>query len=46
MGELIDDDVLNAFSIVARPKDVGAVVRIETERRRQSLQHLRALRVE
>jgi probable F420-dependent oxidoreductase len=27
MGELIDDDVLNAFSIVARPKDVGAVVR-------------------
>lgn len=27
MGELIDDDVLNAFSIVARPNDVGAIVR-------------------
>ena len=27
MGELIDDDVLNAFSVVAAPKDVGAVVR-------------------
>jgi probable F420-dependent oxidoreductase len=27
MGELIDDDVLNAFSVVARPKDVGDVVR-------------------
>ena len=27
MGELIDDDVLNAFSVVAPPIDVGAVVR-------------------
>jgi probable F420-dependent oxidoreductase len=27
MGELIDDDVLNAFSVVARPSEVGAVVR-------------------
>jgi probable F420-dependent oxidoreductase len=27
MGELIDDDVLNAFSVVAAPSDVGAVVR-------------------
>jgi hypothetical protein len=27
MGELIDDDVLNAFSVVAEPSDVGAVVR-------------------
>jgi hypothetical protein len=27
MGELIDDDVLNAFSVVAKPSDVGAVVR-------------------
>lgn len=27
MGELIDDDVLNAFSVVAAPPDVGAVVR-------------------
>src|SRR5580692_3537123 len=27
MGELIDDDVLNAFSVVAAPADVGAVVR-------------------
>jgi probable F420-dependent oxidoreductase len=27
MGELIDDDVLNAFSVVAAPRDVGAVVR-------------------
>jgi len=27
MGELIDDDVLNAFSVVAKPNDVGAVVR-------------------
>jgi probable F420-dependent oxidoreductase len=27
MGELIDDDVLNAFSVVALPSDVGAVVR-------------------
>jgi probable F420-dependent oxidoreductase len=27
MGELIDDDVLNAFSVVAAPTDVGAVVR-------------------
>ncbi|MGB8197842.1 MAG: LLM class F420-dependent oxidoreductase [Acidimicrobiales bacterium] len=27
MGELIDDDVLNAFAVVARPSDVGAVVR-------------------
>jgi len=27
MGELIDDDVLDAFSIVARPNDVGAIVR-------------------
>jgi probable F420-dependent oxidoreductase len=27
MGELIDDDVLNAFSVVASPDDVGAVVR-------------------
>jgi probable F420-dependent oxidoreductase len=27
MGELIEDDVLNAFSIVAEPKDVGGVVR-------------------
>jgi probable F420-dependent oxidoreductase len=26
MGELIDDDVLNAFSVVAKPSDVGAVV--------------------
>jgi probable F420-dependent oxidoreductase len=27
MGELIDDDVLNAFSVVAAPSDVGAIVR-------------------
>jgi probable F420-dependent oxidoreductase len=27
MGELIDDDVLDTFSVVAAPKDVGAVVR-------------------
>jgi probable F420-dependent oxidoreductase len=27
MGELIDDDVLNAFSVVAPPPDVGALVR-------------------
>jgi probable F420-dependent oxidoreductase len=27
MGELIDDDVLNAFAVVATPKDVGALVR-------------------
>jgi probable F420-dependent oxidoreductase len=27
MGELIDDDVLNAFSVVATPQDVGVVVR-------------------
>lgn len=27
MGGLIDDDVLNAFSVVASPNDVGAVVR-------------------
>ena len=27
MGELIDDDVLTTFSVVAAPKDVGAVVR-------------------
>jgi probable F420-dependent oxidoreductase len=27
MGELIDDDVLNAFSIVARPDEVGTVLR-------------------
>ncbi len=27
MGELIDDDVLNAFSVVARPAQVGAEVR-------------------
>ena len=27
MGELIDDDVLNAFSVVAAPSDVGAEVR-------------------
>ncbi len=27
MGELIDDDVLNAFSVVAAPKEVGGVVR-------------------
>jgi hypothetical protein len=27
MGELIDDDVLDAFSVVARPSDVGAAVR-------------------
>jgi probable F420-dependent oxidoreductase len=27
MGELIDDDVLEAFSVVAAPSDVGAVVR-------------------
>jgi probable F420-dependent oxidoreductase len=27
MGELIDDDVLDAFSVVARPTDVGAIVR-------------------
>ena len=27
MGELIDDDVLDAFSVVAKPNDVGAVVR-------------------
>jgi probable F420-dependent oxidoreductase len=27
MGELIDDDVLNAFSVVAQPSDVGDVVR-------------------
>jgi probable F420-dependent oxidoreductase len=27
MGELIDDDVLDAFSVVATPNDVGAVVR-------------------
>jgi probable F420-dependent oxidoreductase len=27
MGELIDDDVLNAFAVVATPHDVGAVVR-------------------
>lgn len=27
MGELINDDVLNAFSVVAAPSDVGAVVR-------------------
>jgi probable F420-dependent oxidoreductase len=27
MGQLIDDDVLNAFAVVALPKDVGAVVR-------------------
>ncbi len=27
MGELIDDDVLNAFSVVAAPADVGALVR-------------------
>ncbi|HUZ42239.1 MAG TPA: TIGR03617 family F420-dependent LLM class oxidoreductase [Acidimicrobiales bacterium] len=27
MGELIDNDVLNAFSVVAMPDDVGAVVR-------------------
>ena len=27
MGELIDDDVLDTFSVVAAPRDVGAVVR-------------------
>jgi len=27
MGELIDDDVLHAFSVVAAPEDVGALVR-------------------
>jgi probable F420-dependent oxidoreductase len=27
MGELIGDDVLDAFSVVARPSDVGAIVR-------------------
>jgi probable F420-dependent oxidoreductase len=27
MGELIDDDVLHAFAVVATPKDVGALVR-------------------
>ena len=27
MGELIDDDVLHAFAVVATPTDVGAVVR-------------------
>jgi probable F420-dependent oxidoreductase len=27
MGELIDDDVLNAFAVVAAPGDVGALVR-------------------
>jgi probable F420-dependent oxidoreductase len=27
MGELIDDDVLNTFSVVAAPRDVGALVR-------------------
>src|ERR1700733_1108604 len=27
MGELIDNDVLDAFAVVARPEDVGAVVR-------------------
>jgi probable F420-dependent oxidoreductase len=27
MGELIDDDVLNAFSVVAQPNDVGAALR-------------------
>ncbi|HEY5009920.1 MAG TPA: LLM class flavin-dependent oxidoreductase, partial [Acidimicrobiales bacterium] len=27
MGELIDDDVLNAFAVVAAPSDVGARVR-------------------
>lgn len=27
MGELIDDDVLNAFSVVAAPNEVGAMVR-------------------
>jgi len=27
MGELIDNDVLNAFSVVAVPNDVGALVR-------------------
>jgi probable F420-dependent oxidoreductase len=27
MGELIDDDVLNAFSVVAAPRDVGQEVR-------------------
>ena len=27
MGELIDDDVLNAFSVVAPPNEVGAVIR-------------------
>jgi probable F420-dependent oxidoreductase len=27
MGELIDDDVLNAFAVVATPRDVGVVVR-------------------
>ena len=31
MGELIDDDVLNAFSVVAAPADVGAVVRERLE---------------
>jgi len=27
MGELIDDDVLNTFSVVAAPNEVGAIVR-------------------
>jgi probable F420-dependent oxidoreductase len=27
MGELVDDDVLNTFAVVAAPDDVGAVVR-------------------
>jgi len=31
--------VLNAFSIVARPKDVGGVVAPRLNRRHKSLQH-------
>jgi len=44
MGELIEDDVLNAFSIVAEPKDVGGVVRREAQRRHKSLQPFTRLR--